>query len=137
MPSRFAFAEVLTVLKGSAPARIGVALGPEVGGGRGPVGVTSVDHSAKPGEDHTLCPRQNAPGGYATDACAGSHPGAPTAEEAAYFGAGRPQDRAPGAITEATGTDRAVAAVATLAAAAAAAIAIAYARRSSRGAASA
>lgn len=131
-PSRFAFAEVLTVLKGSAPARIGVALGPEAGGGGGPVAATSVDYSAKPGEDHTLYLRRNAPGGFATDACSGSHPGAPTAEEAAYFGQGHPPSRVAGGITEATGTDRMVAAVATLIALAAGIAAIAYARRTAR-----
>lgn len=134
-PSRFAFVEVLTVLKGSAMARIGIALGPGAEGGISPGApvATSVDYSAKPGEEHTLYLKQHAPGGFATDACSGSHPGAPTGEEAAYFGAGRPPDRVPGGITEATATDRTVAAVAMLAALVAGAAAIAYARRSAGG----
>lgn len=133
-PSRFAHFEVLRVLKGSAPARIAVALGPDVPAGPpGTVAATSVDYTLRGEAEHTLFLRRSAAGGFATDACAGSHPGAPTSEEVALFGRGTAPEPVPGGVAGATSADRIVAGVATLVALAAAIAAIAYARRGARG----
>jgi hypothetical protein len=71
-------------LKGTLPGEIEVFLGPTKGGA-----ITSVDYSAViRGEAHTLYLKAAGNGAWQTDACSGSHVGAPTAEEAAFFGTG-------------------------------------------------
>jgi hypothetical protein len=71
-------------LKGSLPGAVEVYLGPTKGGA-----ITSVDYSAViRGEGHTLYLRAAGNNAWQTDACSGSHVGAPTAEEASFFGAG-------------------------------------------------
>jgi len=71
-------------LKGTLPGEVQVYLGPTKGGA-----ITSVDYSAViRGEGHTLYLRGAGNGAWLTDACAGSHVGAPTAEEASFFGTG-------------------------------------------------
>jgi hypothetical protein len=57
---------------------------------QGPGQVTSVDYSLPVDSDHTLYLKRNSKGYYTTDACAGSHPGRPTAAEAKLLGEGRP-----------------------------------------------
>jgi hypothetical protein len=71
-------------LKGTLPGEVEVYLGPTKGGA-----ITSVDYSAViRGEGHTLYLRASENGAWQTDACSGSHVGAPTAEEASFFGTG-------------------------------------------------
>jgi hypothetical protein len=71
-------------LKGTLPGEVEVYLGPSRGGA-----ITSVDYGAATrGEAHTLYLRPAGDGGWQTDACSGSHAGAPTAEETTFFGAG-------------------------------------------------
>lgn len=71
-------------LKGSLPGEVEVYLGPTKGGA-----ITSVDYSAViRGEGHTLYLKAAGNGAWQTDACSGSHVGAPTAEEASFFGSG-------------------------------------------------
>jgi hypothetical protein len=71
-------------LSGILPGEVEVYLGPTKGGA-----ITSVDYSAViRGEAHTLYLKVAGNGAWQTDACAGSHVGAPTAEEASIFGAG-------------------------------------------------
>lgn len=71
-------------LKGALPGEVEVFLGPTRGGA-----VTSVDYEAvQRGEAHTLYLRSTGDGGWETNACSGSHKGAPTADETAVFGAG-------------------------------------------------
>jgi len=71
-------------LKGTLPGEVEVYLGPTKGGA-----ITSVDYSAViRGEAHTLYLRAAGSGAWQTDACSGSHAGAPTAEEASFFGTG-------------------------------------------------
>lgn len=132
-PGRFAFVQVERVLKGSTYARIGVGVGPgsEGGGISGPA-ATSIDYQMERGTDHTLYLKQTAPAGFTTDACSGSHPGPPTAEEERLFGPGGPPDRDPTGVDGATDADRAIAAAATLIALAAGAGAIVYAQRAAR-----
>ncbi len=69
------------VLKGIAAAEMNVAIGPDGGA------ATSVDYRADDGTAHTLYLRRTGDG-YSTDACSGSHPGPPTAEETALLGGG-------------------------------------------------
>ena len=128
IPARYVFVQVGRVLKGRVVAPIGVSVGPDLGPG---AGATSVDYTMERGTDHTLYLKKNAPAGYTTDACSGSYPGAPTADEERLFGPGGP-DRAPTGLDATTTEDRVIAAVATLAALAAGAAAIWYARRSAR-----
>ncbi len=72
------------VLKGTLTSVVEVNLGPGRGGS-----VTSVDYmAATRGEGHTLYLRRVDGGAYQTDACSGSHPGAPTADEEKALGAG-------------------------------------------------
>lgn len=72
------------VLKGTLTSVVEVHLGPSRGGA-----VTSVDYTAATrGEGHTLYLRRADGGAYETDACSGSHPGAPTAEEEKALGGG-------------------------------------------------
>jgi hypothetical protein len=87
-------------LKGALPGEVEVYLGPTRGGA-----ITSVDYTAViRGEAHTLYLRASGGGAWQTDACSGSHAGAPTAEESALFGAGTaapppaPHDNAPLAL---------------------------------------
>lgn len=71
-------------LKGSLPGEVEVYLGPTRGGA-----VTSVDYQAVVrGEAHTLYLRSAGNGAWQTDACSGSHVGAPLVEENAFFGTG-------------------------------------------------
>jgi hypothetical protein len=87
-------------LKGTLPGEVEVYLGPTKGGA-----ITSVDYSAViRGEAHTLYLKAAGNGAWQTDACAGSHVGAPTAEEASFFGTGTtappaaPKDNTPLAL---------------------------------------
>ncbi|MEP6693789.1 MAG: hypothetical protein ABJB39_04025 [Chloroflexota bacterium] len=71
-------------LKGTLPGEVQIYLGPTKGGA-----ITSVDYqAAQRGEAHTLYLRSSDQGAWLTDACSGSHPGAPTPEETAFFGTG-------------------------------------------------
>jgi hypothetical protein len=71
-------------LKGTFAGDVEVYLGPTKGGA-----ITSVDYSAViRGEAHTLYLKAAGNGAWQTDACSGSHVGAPAAEEASFFGAG-------------------------------------------------
>ncbi len=76
-------------LKGTLPGEIEVFLGPTKGGP-----ITSVDYEAvvRGGGDraatHTLYLRSAGNGAWQTDACSGSHVGAPTPEERTFFGTG-------------------------------------------------
>jgi len=71
-------------LKGTLPGEVEVFLGPTKGGA-----VTSVDYEAViRGETHTLYLRSAGSGSWQTDICSGSHTGAPTPEETAFFGTG-------------------------------------------------
>jgi hypothetical protein len=87
-PAREVRFRVERVLKGVAAAEMNVAIGPDVGAS-GPGGsvATSVDYKADDGTAHTLYLRRTGDQ-YGTDACSGSHPGAPTAEETALLGGG-------------------------------------------------
>jgi preprotein translocase subunit Sec61beta len=72
------------VLKGTLAHEVQVYLGPTRGGA-----VTSVDYTAVGrGELHTLYLRAVDDGSYETNACSGSHAGAPTANEEKLLGAG-------------------------------------------------
>ncbi|MFN2521223.1 MAG: hypothetical protein ABR525_09275 [Candidatus Limnocylindria bacterium] len=127
-PRRFVFMRVERVMKGAAFERIGVALGPDGSGGGGPA-ATSVDYQADVGTDHVLYLKQTAPAGFSTDACSGSHPGAPSGEEQALLGAGRAPDRTPGGLADVQQGDRTIAALATVAVLAAAVGATVFAFR--------
>lgn len=70
------------VLKGTLSASVEVFFGPTHGGA-----ITSVDYAGAPPETHTLYLR-SAGGSYETDACSGSHSGAPTADEERLLGRG-------------------------------------------------
>lgn len=71
-------------LKGTLPGAVEVYLGPGRGGA-----ITSVDYQAVVrGEAHTLYLRSAGNGAWQTDACSGSHVGAPLPDEAALFGTG-------------------------------------------------
>lgn len=76
------------VLKGSAGAILTVYAGPQRGGSGGTAVATSVDYSAEVSTDHVIYAVRAEDGQLETNACIGSHAGAPTAEEAAFFGAG-------------------------------------------------
>jgi hypothetical protein len=76
------------VLKGTAGPTALVFLGPGRGGTGGAVAVTSVDYAAAVSTDHLLYLIRGADGQLETNACIGSHPGQPTPDEAAFFGAG-------------------------------------------------
>jgi len=87
-------------LKGTLPGEVEVYLGPTHGGA-----ITSVDYEAvRRGEAHTLYVRSAGNGSWETDACSGSHVGAPTAEETSFFGTGSaappraPKDNTPLAL---------------------------------------
>ena len=71
-------------LKGTLPGEVEVYLGPSRGGA-----ITSVDYTAVVrGEAHTLYLRSAGNGTWETNACSGSHVGAPLPEENALFGTG-------------------------------------------------
>ena len=71
-------------LKGTLPGEVEVYLGPTKGGP-----ITSVDYEAVVrGDTHTLYLRSAGNGAWQTDVCSGSHVGAPTPEETAFFGTG-------------------------------------------------
>jgi hypothetical protein len=80
-PSRQVQFDVQRVYKGDVAGRITVAIGPT------DAAATSVDYAAEDGL-HTLYLRRTG-NAFATDACSGSHPGAPNAEENSLFGSGR------------------------------------------------
>lgn len=87
-------------LKGSLPGEVEVFLGPTKGGA-----ITSVDYEAVVrGEAHTLYLRSTGGGSWQTGVCSGSHAGAPTPEEASFFGTGTaappsaPKDNTPLAL---------------------------------------
>jgi len=87
-------------LKGTLPGEVEIYLGPTHGGA-----ITSVDYEAvRRGEAHTLYVRSAGNGSWETDACSGSHVGAPTAEETSFFGTGSaaprsaPKDNTPLAL---------------------------------------
>jgi hypothetical protein len=87
-------------LKGTLPGDVEVYLGPTKGGA-----ITSVDYAAvQRGEAHTLYLRSAGSGSWQTDACSGSHVGAPLSEETSFFGAGSaapptaPRDNTPLAV---------------------------------------
>lgn len=87
-------------LKGTLPAEVVVYLGPTKGGA-----ITSVDYEAViRGEAHTLYLRAAGNGTWLTDACSGSHVGAPTSGETSFFGTGTaappstPKDNTPLAL---------------------------------------
>lgn len=102
---------VKTVYKGSVPAQISVRVGPEIPGqGPGQAGATSVDYAAAPGTAHTFYLMQQAPAGFSTDACSGSHEGEPRAEELAALGAPRPPEGGAGAPGSTTDLERGLAA---------------------------
>lgn len=81
---------VVRALKGTVAATIVIHPGP----GRG-AGATSIDYDGRVGTDHVLYAVAVADG-YETNACIGSHPGAPTADELALFGTGSPTAGTPG-----------------------------------------
>lgn len=71
-------------LKGTLPGEVEVYLGPSRGGA-----ITSVDYTAVVrGEAHTLYLRSAGGAAWETNACSGSHVGAPTPDENAFFGTG-------------------------------------------------
>jgi len=71
-------------LKGTLTSEVEVYLGPTKGGA-----ITSVDYEvARRGEAQTLYLRSAGDGSWQTDACSGSHAGAPNPEETSFFGAG-------------------------------------------------
>lgn len=71
-------------LKGTLPGEVEVFLGPTRGGP-----ISSVDYEAVVrGEAHTLYLRSAGNGAWQTDACSGSHAGAPLPEETTFFGTG-------------------------------------------------
>lgn len=77
------------VFKGALPAVAQVRIGPELPASP-PLSfaATSVDYIGRAG-DHVLYLRVVS-GAYETDACSGSHPGAPSEDEQRAFGAGSP-----------------------------------------------
>jgi hypothetical protein len=80
-PSRQVQFDVQRVYKGDVSGRITVSVGPT------DAAATSVDYTAEDGP-HTLYLHRTG-NAFATDACSGSHAGAPTAEENTLFGTGR------------------------------------------------
>ncbi|MDQ2911662.1 MAG: hypothetical protein M3T56_00195 [Chloroflexota bacterium] len=81
-PGRQVRFRVERVFKGIAAAEMNVQLGPDGG-----AAATSVDYQADDGTAHTLYLRR-AGDVYSTDACSGSHPGTPSAEETTLLGGG-------------------------------------------------
>lgn len=77
------------VLKGTITKGVQVYLGPTHGGA-----VTSVDYQAAPPQQHTFYLRDAHDGSFETDACSGSHEGAPTSDEEKLLGAGTRVDAA-------------------------------------------
>jgi len=87
------------VLKGSAASTLRVFVGPGREGSGGGIAATSVDYSATVGTDHVLYVIKGENGQLETNACTGSHPGAPSAEETALFGPGSSPDPTSGLIS--------------------------------------
>lgn len=79
---------VKSVLKGQVGGTVRAFVGPGRGGVGGPVVATSIDYGAAVGTEHVLYLVRAGDGQLETNACIGSHPGAPDATEIAYFGAG-------------------------------------------------
>lgn len=77
-----------SVLKGSASQTLTVFVGPGRGSGGGQTVMTSVDYDAPLGTSHVLYLIRGEDGQLETNACIGSHAGAPTANETAHFGPG-------------------------------------------------
>lgn len=100
------------VLKGTLTKSVQVYLGPTHGGA-----VTSVDYRAASPEEHTLYLRDAHDGSYETDACSGSHDGAPSSAEQQLLGAGTRVDAAVDAALPAPLVAAVAVAVAVLAAA--------------------
>jgi hypothetical protein len=80
-------------LKGSLAGSLRVFAGPGRGGAGGSAVATSVDYPdlggpAAVGSDHVLYLIRGADGELETNACIGSHPGAPSPDERTFFGAG-------------------------------------------------
>lgn len=95
------------VLKGAVAPTITVFLGPARPAGAVGIGaVSSVDYPAKVGTEHVFYAIRGDDGQLETNACIGSHPGAPSADENAYFGAaGSPPETAgPPAAVDAAAT---------------------------------
>lgn len=121
-------------------ADIGIGIGPSAEERAGGPTATSIDYQMEHGSDHTLYLKQDlVTRRSSTDACSGSHPGAPTADEERLFGPGRPRpatagppDRTPTGLDSTTTEDRIIGALATLLALVGGAAAIWYARRSAR-----
>jgi hypothetical protein len=80
-PSRQFQFDVQRIYKGDIAGRITVAIGPT------DAAATSVDYAAEDGP-HTLYLHLTG-NAFATNACSGSHPGPPNAEENTLFGTGR------------------------------------------------
>jgi hypothetical protein len=76
------------VLKGSVASPLTVFVGPGRGGTGGVSVATSVDYRAETGTDHVLYVIRGEDGQLETNACIGSHSGAPTSEENAHFAGG-------------------------------------------------
>lgn len=84
-----------TLYKGKVEGgAVTVQAGPSSG-----AGATSVDYRAAGGSDHTLYLRRSGDL-IATDACSGSHPGYPTAQELAVFGHGAPAEGGSDALAD-------------------------------------
>lgn len=113
------------VLKGQASETIQVRLRPERNV------VTSVDYMPKDDTDQTLYLRRDG-SEYVTDACSGSHEGAPTAEERAFFGVGEPPVATGGEATTDIGVAASTGLVLALAALAVSAFALFVVLRSRR-----
>jgi hypothetical protein len=80
-------------LKGSLAGSLRVFAGPGRGGAGGSAVATSVDYPdlggpAAVGSDHVLYLIRGTDGELETNACIGSHPGAPSPDERTFFGAG-------------------------------------------------
>ncbi|SRR6266508_3075220 len=74
-------------LKGQLAGVVRIFVGPGRGGAGGTAVATSVDYRASVGSDHVLYVLRGDDGALETNACSGSHPGQPDADEIALFGA--------------------------------------------------
>ena len=91
------------VLKGNTGPEVRVFVGPGRGGPGPAVSASSVDYAAGVGTDHVLYVIKGEDGQMETNACIGSHPGGPTPDESAFFGAGTspgPGGGAPGLVID-------------------------------------
>lgn len=73
-------------LKGQLAGAVRVFVGPGRGGVAGTAVATSIDYRASVGTDHVLYVIRGDDGALETNACIGSHAGAPDADEIAFFG---------------------------------------------------